>query len=138
VLAAVGFGAILGGLFLTRERPLAEQGVTDRPIQVQADGYGSSQTCRACHPSQYASWHASYHRTMTQLATPDTVVAPFDAVRVDDVPGRAMLLTRRGRHLSAEFDDPDWGGRGDAPPRIVRDVVMTTGSHHQQIYWYAT
>ena len=29
----------------------------------------SSDACRACHPSEYASWHRSYHRTMTQPAT---------------------------------------------------------------------
>ena len=40
--------------------------------------------------------------------------------------------------LWAEFDEPDWDGKGDAPPRISRRVVMTTGSHQQQIFWYAT
>jgi len=30
------------------------------------EGYISSVTCRACHPSQYESWHRTYHRTMTQ------------------------------------------------------------------------
>ena len=49
-----------------------------------------------------------------------------------------MRLERRGRELWAELDDPDWDGQGAAPPRITRQVVMTTGSHHQQIYWYAT
>ena len=137
-----------------------ELDVTGRPIQVPADGYVSSQTCRACHPSQYASWHRSYHRTMTQVATPDTVAASFDAARVDVVPGEPMVLDRRGQQVWAEFVDPDdaegqaLGGQtgvrtGVRPPsdpglspvrprRIKRQVVMTTGSHNQQIYWYAT
>jgi formate-dependent nitrite reductase cytochrome c552 subunit len=124
----------------------------DRPIEVASDRYVSSRTCRACHPSQYASWHASYHRTMTQAATPQSVAASFDGVRVN---AGAMTLERRGDALWAEFDDPD------APPspsalasprerfaaadpqpgtevRIRRQVVLTTGSHNQQIYWYAT
>jgi hypothetical protein len=75
---------------------------------------------------------------MTQVATPETVVANFDRVTVTDVPGRPMILERRGRELWAELDEPDWDGTGGAPPRITRQVVMTTGSHHQQIYWYAT
>jgi hypothetical protein len=75
---------------------------------------------------------------MTQVASPETVLAEFDRVRVDQVNGRPMFLERRGRELWAEIDEPDWDGNGDAPPRIRRRVVMTTGSHHQQIYWYAT
>jgi hypothetical protein len=35
------------------------------PQKIDDQGYVSSDTCRACHPSQYASWHRSYHRTMT-------------------------------------------------------------------------
>jgi nitrate/TMAO reductase-like tetraheme cytochrome c subunit len=49
-----------------------------------------------------------------------------------------MRLERTGSRFWADFDDPDWNGQGDAPPRIRREVVMITGSHHQQIYWYAT
>ena len=54
----------------------------DRPIQVSAGGYVSSETCRGCHPSQYASWDESYHRAMTQLPTPETVVGDFSGVGV--------------------------------------------------------
>jgi hypothetical protein len=115
-----------------------EHAVTDRPIQVAEDGFASSQSCQACHPDQYASWRASYHRTMTQVAGPETVRADFANVTVGDVHGRPMTLAVRGGRYLATFDDPDWDGRGEAPPRIDREVVMITGSHHQQIYWYAT
>ena len=143
-----------------RDRVVPEAQVTGRPIQLEGDGYVSSQTCAACHPSQYASWHRSYHRTMTQVATPETIVARFDDV-----------LEQRGREIWAEFDDPDRGQttarlqydfpKSDFPKsdllksgysqtrvsqtsgsrtgvRLQRRVVMTTGSHHQQIYWYET
>ena len=132
VSAGIGLGLI------AHESPVSEAVVANRPVQVPANGYVSSQTCQACHPSEYATWHASYHRTMTQVATPETVVADFDRVQVTDVPGRPMVLERRGTELWAELDDPDWDGHGPAPPRIERQVVMTTGSHNQQIYWYAT
>jgi nitrate/TMAO reductase-like tetraheme cytochrome c subunit len=159
---ALGFAAI--GL---REPRIPERQVTNRPIQVIDAGYSSSNTCRSCHPSQYATWHASYHRTMTQVATPETVVADFDGITVTDVHGRPMRLERRGEYFWAEFDDPDGepetrgatlppsqasadrrslGGGGSesqrdagaARPRITREIVMITGSHHQQVYWYAT
>src|SRR4029453_4794303 len=32
------------------------------------DEFVTSATCKACHPAQYATWHASYHRTMTPPA----------------------------------------------------------------------
>ena len=129
----------LGWLGLTSSNlPPPERRVEHRPIELPADGYVSSKTCQSCHPSQYASWQSSYHRTMTQVATPASVTADWDGVTVADVHGRPMRLHRDGGRFLAEFDDPDWDGRGEVAPRIDREVVMITGSHHQQIYWYAS
>ena len=75
---------------------------------------------------------------MTQVATPDTVVADFDGVTVDDVHGRPMTLDARGREFWATSTIPTASDAPDRRPRIERQVVMITGSHHQQIYWYAT
>ncbi|MQA28976.1 MAG: ammonia-forming cytochrome c nitrite reductase subunit c552 [Luteitalea sp.] len=122
----------------SREPSPPEQHVSYRPIQVNADGYTSSQTCKACHAPQYDAWYGSYHRTMTQVATPDAVRADFDGVRVTEVPGRPMQLERRGSQFWAEFDDPDGAISGLPSARISRQIVMTTGSHHQQVYWYRT
>jgi hypothetical protein len=135
--AALGGAAIFLREFI-RETPLPEHAVANRPIQVTDEGYTSSQTCQACHPDQYNTWYASYHRTMTQVATPDTARARFDGVTVDGVHGRPMRLERRGPELWAGFDDPDSSEPPDRRPRIERQVVMITGSHHQQVYWYAT
>ena len=151
VLSATQGGALL------REKTSSESGALNRPAEIRADGFVSSQACRSCHPRQYATWHESYHRTMAQVATPQTVAASFDNVRVDEVPGGPMRLEVRGGELWAEFDDPDLRPSGDLRPtgrdggspeerglpegkevRIHRRVVMTTGSHHQQIFWYAT
>ena len=49
-----------------------------------------------------------------------------------------MLLERRNNELWAEFDDPDWKGAVPSPVRIKRQVLMVTGSHQQQVYWYRT
>jgi hypothetical protein len=149
--AAVALAIGIGGLALaTRDPIVPERRVAGRPVQVAGDGYVSSQACRACHPSEYATWHASFHRTMTQVATRETVVGSFDGVSVDEGSGGPMVLEQRGHELWAEFDDPDDRGQTGVRPgsdpgptpvrphRIKRQVVMTTGSHNQQIYWYAT
>jgi hypothetical protein len=41
----------------------------NRPIVATQANYVTSNTCRACHPGNYASWHTSFHRSMTQVAT---------------------------------------------------------------------
>jgi len=135
LLFAASIGWAVSGV---REAYHPEDLITYRPIQVPEDGYTSSDTCKACHPSQYETWHSSFHRTMTQVATPQTVRATFDGRRVADVYGRPMALERRGNELWAEFDDPDWDGPDAQRPRVKRQVVMVTGSHYQQAYWYRT
>jgi hypothetical protein len=110
------------------------------------DGYVSSETCRACHPEQYATWHRSFHRTMTTLATPANNRGRFEGVTLESR-GRPYRLQRRGDEFWAELVDPDWereerlaGRDPDAaasPPRVERRVVMITGSHHMQTYWVA-
>jgi hypothetical protein len=75
---------------------------------------------------------------MTQVATPRTAIPSFDARTVADVHGRPMILRQDGQQLSAEFDDPDASDRPDGRPRITRPVALITGSHNQQIFWYAT
>jgi predicted CXXCH cytochrome family protein len=41
-------------------------------------GYLESRDCRKCHESRYASWRATFHRSMTQEARPETVLGDFD------------------------------------------------------------
>ena len=132
------FAAIITAALIRQPRAVAEDQVTHRPIQLEEDGYVSSQTCKTCHPSQYESWHSSYHRTMTQVATPQSARSDFEQVVVTDTGGGPMMLERRGQELWAEFDDPDSDGTGSRAGRITRRVVMITGSHHQQVYWYHT
>ena len=62
------------------------------PQKIEDQGYVSSDTCRACHPSQYASWHRSYHRTMTQVANPEAIQAPLESNTI--VGGGRRLETR--------------------------------------------
>ena len=118
------------------------------PRQGRPDEYVSSGVCRECHPKEYESWHATYHRTMTQAATPNAVVGRFDRVELESR-GMKYLLERRGEAFWVEVVDSrrqrgsgaKAGVEGDTksstsnPPRVRRRVVMTTGSHHMQAYW---
>ena len=124
-----------------RERALtAEQRAAIIPQEARA-GYATSQRCDACHPSQYHSWHDSFHRTMTSYASPATVKGDFSGQRlVDD--GYDVRVFRRGDDFFAEMVDPMWqfvvdnGGHPPGPPpRVERRISMVTGSHHMQVYW---
>lgn len=111
--------------------------------------YVSSDRCAACHPGHYASWHASYHRKMTQVASPESVLGPFDG-RTLEAKGRSYRLQRRGDEYWVEMADPDWEADllasrvspetvpDASAPRRWKRIVMTTGSHHMQTYWVAS
>ncbi len=138
-LAAAGSEA--GRTNVTARVPewLAKQLPQPRP---EAD-YVTSATCVGCHADEHASWHRSYHRTMTQPATPDTVLGRFDGTRVPSG-GLDYRVSTEGATLVAEMPDPDvlmyvvQGGRKlplEKIPRVKRPVVMATGSHNYQTYW---
>ena len=110
------------------------------PTPVSDRGFTTSDTCRSCHPGPYHTWHASFHRTMTQPAGPHAVLADFDDVTLENR-GRVVHLSRRGDSFWAEIPDPLWfqDTRPDKPavaPMIEVQIVMTTGSHHLQNYWF--
>lgn len=127
------------------EQPQDQSGESGVP-EVNRAGYSGSDTCRQCHQEQFGSWHNSYHRTMTQWATAESVVAPFNNLRLEAY-GREYVFTTEDGQLYVEMADPAWetrelrGGRDLTkadPPRRRFQVVMATGSHHLQTYWVAT
>jgi predicted CXXCH cytochrome family protein len=131
--ATAGFGA-----GRTRAEP-----APGAPRRSEASNGVGSGACRGCHPAEHASWRRSFHRTMTQLATPETVLGPFDGTPIE-VEGRSVELSRRGAELWARLPDPEFvaaairGGNPSAAaaaPLVSRRVVLATGSHHQQVYW---
>ncbi|MBC8068239.1 MAG: hypothetical protein IAG13_07890, partial [Deltaproteobacteria bacterium] len=87
------------------------------------DRYIGSAACRGCHPQAWDSWQGSYHRGMTQLAARDTVLARWDDVALPD----GAVLRHDGERPLVERV---LGGHTQIDP-----VVMTTGSHHMQLYW---
>lgn len=87
-----------------------------------------SQTCKSCHPDQYATWHRTFHRTMTQAASPESVQGVFDGkvVQYWGVPARPV---REGDEYFFEYLDP-------VNLRVVQrlKVVKTVGSRRYQQY----
>jgi len=158
IVVAVLFGLVHGKGSQARQAKRATlQALT--PTQVRTNGYTSSASCRACHPSQYASWHNSYHRTMTQLAGPHSVMGRFDGTEVESGGLLYRVYQTNGQYW-ATMPDPEilmktveTGRRVNdhtyqirtngvlsmldlrTVPRVEKRVVMTTGSHHYQTYW---
>ena len=127
-------GVIVTGLFNRYPVSLAEP-ETFRPIAVESHGYVGSDTCRSCHPHEHDTWHASYHHSMTQVATPDTVIAPLDRGKIASH-GVRFRLTSQGEEIWAEMEQPRGGSNVGEWLRTSRRIAMTTGSHHMQVLWY--
>jgi len=104
----------------------------NRPIMAQEGNYVTSDSCRACHPGNYASWHASFHRTMTQVATAATLLPDARDVELSFA-GRQYKLERRGDNIFVS--DRSLGEAAYGPSR---QVVLLTGSHTLQILWSET
>jgi hypothetical protein len=94
------------------------------------DGFIGSGACERCHVDEHASWHRSYHRTMTQVASPESVLAPFDGQTLVNR-GRAYRLEQSGDAFFVHVrhaEEPETAAQ-------KQRIVMTTGSHHMQVYW---
>ena len=101
-----------------------------RPVTAPNNAYTSSQTCRACHPSEYKSWHNSYHSTMTQLANSEAILAKWHGTR--------LPLGQEALQLEQKRDEFWVNTLGtDGIKTDSQRVTMTTGSHHLQVYWTA-
>ena len=149
VVLCVLYGATLVAAFWlkaeTRQRQSASREFLSKvPETSRPGGYVSSDNCRSCHPGQYDSWHRSYHRTMTQLPSRETVRGNFENVTLEFA-GEKYHLERQGDEFWVDMVDPDWryvetlkrasGQSGSLPgeegaPRKKKRISMLTGSHH--------
>lgn len=69
---------------------------------------------------------------MTQVATGVSPATPLDGVVVA-IGANEYRFSIRDNEIWVEFPDPDTPGA----PLIERQILMTTGSHHFQLYWYS-
>ncbi|MCA9539075.1 MAG: hypothetical protein KC620_09310 [Myxococcales bacterium] len=130
--ASLASALALAAWQVDRRPDIARYRPADATARPDAE-YASSRACRPCHPAAYASWRATYHRKMTQVASPESVLAPFDGRTLTDG-ARSYRVFRDGDRF---FVDQPWPGTtgATAGERLVAPVVMTTGSHHMQAYW---
>jgi hypothetical protein len=103
----------------------------NRPIQSAVAGYVTSNACRSCHQGNYTSWHASFHRTMTQVATPTTLLTNMEGLLLT-LDGREYKGERTGNKFYIRKRPP--GGEFGPP----QEVVLVTGSHTLQVPWLDT
>lgn len=135
-----GMIAVSGFAGLGSWQPTVDPLKATLPPPPSDSSFQSSDTCRKCHPDQYASWHDSFHRSMTQPASLKAIQGDFDDITLE-MRGRSYRLYKDGSDHWVEMNDPAWEMRfqgGSLPariPRVRERVVMTTGSHHMQVYW---
>jgi len=93
----------------------------------EMDGHLPSSECRECHKEQFDSWHRTFHRTMTQDASPETVLGDF--VRSNSIAflGVTAEMVREGTNFAMKLRDEQ--GRTQSLP-----VVRTVGSRRMQQY----
>jgi len=130
IVAAITSASILT-LISLRKSSKEIQSPDNRPIQSRTDDYVTSNACRACHPGNYASWHTSYHRTMTQVATVDNFLGVNEQ--------QEFLLDNKEYKMERRADKFFVRTRpvgGDYSP--AKQVVLLTGSHTLQVPWLET
>ncbi|MCP4502358.1 MAG: hypothetical protein GY822_20575 [Deltaproteobacteria bacterium] len=116
----------------------ARQAARPQPGQAYRPEFTSSSTCAACHPGESASWRKTYHRTMTQPASAATIRAPFSAREFSFEDKKYRVFMEKDGTKPARFmaDMPRLSTTGaQESERMVREIVMVTGSHHMQAYW---
>jgi hypothetical protein len=116
VVAIAGFG--------TLARSIAVEVQT--PVDLSPVPYVTSRQCVPCHPGRYETWHRTFHRTMTQVAGPASVVGDFEN-RSLTYQGVTSRFTRAGDRYFIETLSPEGSMEKD-------EVVMTIGSRRMQQY----
>ena len=109
------------------------------PLENPIQGYVGAEKCRECHEDNHHSWFHSYHRKMTQKASLESVIPEIDDfILAHGSTNPAVRLYREGTRYWVEFRKNDGSPvtTQKTPPR--QPVVMTTGSHHQQLLWVPT
>ncbi|WP_224365558.1 cytochrome c3 family protein [Hyalangium versicolor] len=96
------------------------------PVPLAPVAYSGASSCQPCHPNHFESWRRTFHRTMTQEASPVAVQGDFSGVSFT-YQGVTSRFLREGERYFIETLD----GQG----RMSRQqVVRTVGSRRVQQY----
>lgn len=135
---AIALGLALPGALLVRaaREPSA-------PRDLSSVGYRQSVRCEKCHAAHVESWRHTFHRTMTQEASPAAVLGNFDDIELTFLGYRSRLL-RRDDGFYMDLVDMEWEQRVRAaggsptqiadPPRRTYRVDRLVGSNQMQVY----
>ncbi len=116
---------------------VAEPDTSGRPIETMSRGFVSSDSCRECHAHHYDTWHASHHRTMTQVPSKESVIADFDNKEIVHS-GRIFRFFHEDGDYFMEVNSSRPATDTETPERKTFKIVLMTGAHHQQGYWCET
>ncbi len=120
-------GALALCLWAVRDRrAVAIDLATARELHGAA--YAGSAACGACHAEHSASWHRTFHRTMTQEAGPETVAGDFSGATYtyEGITAR-MHRDGAGRYLMTFT-------RAAGGPAVDAVVTRAVGSRRYQQY----
>lgn len=128
----MGLALLATGARLIPRHPERNAASLIDPRVVHERDFVGSDVCRSCHPYQHLAWQSSFHHTMTQVASSQAILAPFDGTQL-----RLEGVTWRVERRADEF----WVVGNEKVPtradslRFERRIVMTTGSHNYQLFW---
>ena len=122
LMLIVGFTAVVGKRHVSRDLATARD--------LHGAAFSGSADCRRCHEDHFASWRRTFHRTMTQPATPSSVLGVFDGRELLYRGWKAQFVTREANgetRYVVVFTDPEG-------VQVTRPIDRTVGSHRYQQY----
>ena len=125
-LLAWGITLLALGAVAVAIRAVAPGYATVRAGRADA-GYLESGDCRKCHETNYTSWHATFHRTMTQEAGPESILGDFERENTITYQGVRSEMTREKGAYWMKFTGVD--GKTQQ-----HEIVRTVGSRRIQQY----
>src|SRR5215210_77079 len=120
-ITLLALGAIAAAI-----RAVAPAYATVRAGRADA-GYLESGDCRKCHETNYTSWHATFHRTMTQEAGPESILGDFERDNSITYQGVRTDMVRENGGYWMKLTDVE--GK-----KQQLEIVRTVGSRRIQQY----
>lgn len=99
-----------------------------RPLHARNHDYVGASACKSCHADHHASWRRTFHSTMTQLPSEQSVLGRFDGTAVTLYGASATPFQHEGHYY---FRLPAFGGEGAREA----EVAFTVGSRRYQQYF---